>query len=514
MAGNDSTTPTLVKHAEWLKGTSMLLRTRSTALRAVDNELLLYERTPSVMQLAKLKQAFAAWKASKGDDDTWKGSGRNKNELITLLDAELSGGADNDALRGTPSFMDPALINARLGVIYLFGKLDCSDSIFKIVLNGALDVTSAGMDFGDVGDVGEKIGTGLEKSRDLMSKAADKVENKIRSRKGEQTVSSDQLIDAPVKLPASERIQRMWQSLRETIYQFGLKVIELIRAQLAAAREKITGMIADPGQALLDNLPGVLRKICDFLAGKFLAAAAPFIGAGLDIAKGVANTVDSGITKFKEWLQGRDVAVLAGHPGTIIQAIRRAMWFSIGAGLYDTLKGGLKLGLEFASSGASAIGSLVVSLVEAVVKTIWKLIEIVRMRGFFKQARELWIVRGEANALHTRPIAFNNWFKSYAVDMPALSVLALNTGICGDKQHFLQMYKGDDNIVSQNEFDAGCKYVDELKVWGTGYLNDCGYNFTSADPVVEGLLKMAQSHSKELGTGEKAWKFTLGFLNA
>jgi hypothetical protein len=261
-------------------------------------------------------------------------------------------------------------------------------------------------------------------------------------------------------------------------------------------------------------LPGMLRKLCDLLAGKFLANAAPFIGAGLDIAKGLANSIDSGYTKFKEWLSGRDVVLLAGHPGTIVKAIRRAMWFSVGEGVYDTLKGGLKLGMEFASSGASAIASLIVSVVEAQVKTIWHVIELIRMRGFFKQAAQYWESRNEASALHTRPIAFNNWFKSYAVDMPALSVLALNSGICGDKMHFLKMFKDDNAVITQAAFNAGVSYVDDLKIWGSKFLEDVGYSFSSEDPVVSGLLKLAQSHKKEVGKAGKVWGVALGFLNA
>ena len=115
---------------------------------------------------------------------------------------------------------------------------------------------------------------------------------------------------------------------------------------------------------------------------------------------------------------------------------------------------------------------------------------------------------------HTRPIAFNNWFKSYAVDMPALSVLALNSGICGDKMHFLKMFKDDTAVITQATFSAGVKYVDELKVWGSKFLDDAGYSFSSDDPVVTGLLTLAQSHRQESGKAGKAWNAALGFLNA
>jgi hypothetical protein len=141
-------------------------------------------------------------------------------------------------------------------------------------------------------------------------------------------------------------------------------------------------------------------------------------------------------------------------------------------------------------------------------------VELIVMRSFFRQARMHWEARLERSALHTRPIAFNSWFKRYALGIPALSVLALNSGICGDKMHFLAMFKDDSSIVSQTEFDAGVRYVDSLKVWGTDYLKDSGFAFASGDPVVTGLLKLATSHSEQTGRAGKAWKATLGFLNA
>jgi len=498
----------LISFAEWKKGTSMVLHTRSRELKALDVALEQYEHTPSAMRRARVAEAFEAWKKSKGPGDEWKGSGRDKNQLATLLDQQLNGGGDTDVAGGAQAFMEPALINSRLGALYLFGHMDCDDSIFKVVLHGAIDLTTASLDYagGDSNVQMSRASTGLAKGKGAAGAAADRIEAKLR------TVGSQQLA-ANVAPPANGRLREMFDRIKATLYEYAQKIWDAIKEQLASAKQKFAGMLADPGGTALEVLPGMLRKLCDLLAGKFLANAAPFIGAGLDIAKGLANSIDSGVTKFKEWLAGRDVVLLAGHPGTIVKAIRRAMWFSVGEGVYDTLKGGLKLGMEFASSGAAVLASLIVSIVEALVKTIWRVIELIRMRSFFKQAAQYWQSRNEAGALQLRPIAFNNWFKSYAIDMPALSVLALNSGVCGDKMHFLKMYKDDNTVVSQAAFSAGASYVDDLKIWGSKFLDDAGYSFSSEDPVVAGLLKLAQSHTREAGKGGKAWNAALGFLN-
>jgi len=504
----------VVTYEDWMRQTSRTLLRRSLELKKVDAALQTYQRTPSYPALLALKQTFDAWKLAHGNGNEWRDSARNTNQYATLLDNQLKGIGDTDVALGAQAFMEPALINSRLGVLYLYSKLDCND-MFKVILEGALDLTTASLDFADMDD---NISSGLEAAKDKAGSATSFVEAKIRAqiqqREGKETpVSSTQLLGTNVPPPPG-RLRAIWDRIREKLYEVAQKLLALARDQWEKAKEKLRWAKADPGGTALAIGPTVLRKLCDFLATHVLAKAAPFIGAGLDIAKGVLNTIDAGLTKFREWSAAKQVELVIGHPATIAEAIRRAMWFNVGKGLYETLKGGLDLGLQFASQGASSIVSLVMSAVEALAKTIWKLVEVVKMRSVFAQGRELWQARLQPDSLHLRPIAFNAWFKSHALMLPALPVLVLNTGICGDKMHFMKMFKDDDSVITQAAFDSGCRYVDGLKVWGSDYLKDCGFGFTSSDPVVKGLLQMARKHEDESSPLEQVWKATLGFVNA
>ena len=78
----------------------------------------------------------------------------------------------------------------------------------------------------------------------------------------------------------------------------------------------------------MDNIGTILRKLVDTLTGRFLATAAPFIGAGLDAAKGIVNTLDAGVTKFKEWIASPDIVLNSGHITVIVESIKRAMGVS------------------------------------------------------------------------------------------------------------------------------------------------------------------------------------------
>ncbi|WP_277183896.1 hypothetical protein [Caballeronia sp. BR00000012568055] len=502
--------PDIVPHDEWLRGTSSPLQVRGAALKDLDQQILLYHRNRTVHQFHTLVNAFENWQLCAGRDDAWKRNSRNSSKYFTLPDQQLRGKGDTDAAAGAQDFMTPALINSRLGVLYLFGNLEIEDDTFQVLLEGAFDITNAGLGFAPdsnvaAGYAAEVLDNSVvQKSASL---ALDQVQKKIKKRKEPTLVKSNQLTVANFTLPAlSGAAKRFYETIRAKVEEGAKKLWDMIR-------EKVADIRNDPGGFALDTMPGLLRKLVDFLCGKLLVTLAPFIGAGLDIAKGVANTVDSSITKYREWVQGRDVQLMAGHPSTIVEAIRRAMKLSIGSGVYDLVKGGASLGMQFASQGASTIVDAVVSVLETIAKVIWKIVEIKRIKRFCEQAKQYWDARMQRDALHTRPIAFNSWFKRYAVPIPALSVLALNSGICGDKMHFLTMFKDDESVVTQAEFTAGCKYVDGLKIWGSDYLNDAGFSFNSDDAMVTGLLKLAASHTEEQTWDLKIRKAVLGFLN-
>jgi hypothetical protein len=502
----------LVSYEDWKKHTSALFKQRGKELAAVDVALQDYEVLRNQKNLQRVKDAFSAWKRSKGPNDAWKGGTRDKNQYATLLDQQLSGVGDTDILKAGQEFMAPALVNSRLGVTYLFANLECEETLFKVVLSGAIDLTSTSLDFAagsTSGTTSTALGyakTGVTVGGKGADLAADKIAARMKAKPaaptaGAAVVTSAQLT-AVVSPPNDSKLRAIYKQITEYIQKTAKQLLETIR-------KKIGNFLDDP---IGGGLPQALRKLCDLLTGKFLATAAPFIGASLDFVGGVCRTIDASVKTFNSWLAGRDVVLMAGHPSTIANAIHRAMAFSIGEGLYDTVKGGVKLGLEIASSGAATIASLVSSIVETLVKTIWRVVEIERMKRFFEEAREHWRTRSQANALQNRPIEFNNWFKRYALAIPALAVLSLNTGICGDKMHFLQMFKDDNHVISQSEFDAGCTYVDGLKVWGSEYLGNAGFSFASDDKVVSGLLKLAKNHKEEAGAAGKAWQFALGFL--
>src|SRR6185312_10598503 len=123
---------TLVQFDDWIKHTESLGARRSDELRALDTALRAYQADKSAAALTRVKNALNAWKKTQGAGDAWKKSRRNKDGYVELLTTQVEKGGDTDQAWGTtPNFMHENLINARLGVIYLFSHLTVSPRILK-----------------------------------------------------------------------------------------------------------------------------------------------------------------------------------------------------------------------------------------------------------------------------------------------------------------------------------------------------------------------------------------------
>lgn len=508
----------LIPYDEWMKGTARRFKPRSELLKSLDTALQNYtmacggwaaKSAAASRQHRDVEVAFNAWKASKGVGDAWKHAPRDGNKLFTLLDNQLKGTGDSDDALGVKDFLQPEMVHARLGALYLFSHLECDDSMFSVALEGSLDLAKASLEYEDIDY--NKTAAGVAAA--VADQGVRRIESSILAREGKSAkTTSTQLLQA-VQPPMSERLRQIWETIRNKVLEFSTKIVDAVKQKLDEIREKASEFARNPSDAIMDNLGTILRKLVDALSSRFLAEAAPFIGAGLELVGGIISTLDAGVTKFKEWLNGRAVLLATGHITVIVESIKRAMTLSIGSGLFATLKGGISLGGQLMTAGAAAIVSLVSSIIEAVVKTIWKMIEISRIRAFFNEARGHWESRRRADALHKRPIAFNQWFKGYSLSLPILSVIALNSGITGSRMTFLQMYKSDSSIISQSQYDKGCRYLDSLKNWGSGYLADTGLSISSPDPVVKGLLELAKNQKAPLSARGKSYSVVEQFLH-
>jgi hypothetical protein len=489
---------TLVSYDDWIKHTESLGARRSDELRALDAAIRAYQTDKSAAALTKVKNALAAWKKTQGAGDAWKKSRRNKDGYVELLTTQVDKGGDTDSAWGTtPNFMHENLINARLGVIYLFSHLTVSPRIFNVLLEGGLSIAGGALSYAGATD-------GLNNA----------TANAVSTYQGLVMVSGNEILDAG------------WGATKPFILKPDAKT------KLLTFMEKVKQWFESVAKGLLESLkekwkcelPASLVKsaISAAITATQSTLASGLLSGGLDLGKGTLVTVDAAITKFKAWKSSRDVEFSSGHPKMVVDTIHRAMTVSIGEGLWTMMKGAANMGLAAASAGAGLIAGILIAGAEMLAKLFWRLYETSQMRTFFAEAAEHWRNKDGGSALHKQPFAFARWYRKHVLLAPALAVITLNSGICGDKMVYLSMFKDDQSQISSSEFQAGVLHLDALKVWGVKYLSETGFSFGANDAMAGKFLQFAkgggngvvQSHQANLSGGALVWDKVLAVAKA
>jgi len=138
----------LIAHADWMKRTTALGRPRSASLKELDAALKHYEQFGGGDARWRVEQKLEGWKTSQGTGDEWKRSVRNRDLVVEELTARLNGGDSDKAWGRLPDFMHADLVNARLGVVYLFSNMSAEAGLFNVILEGGLGVTNGVLSFG------------------------------------------------------------------------------------------------------------------------------------------------------------------------------------------------------------------------------------------------------------------------------------------------------------------------------------------------------------------------------
>jgi hypothetical protein len=499
----------LITYQEWMKQTARTGLIRSAELRAIDEAFLNYEKLGTPAAKRKLEEAFEAWKRKLGPGDAWAKSARNHTGAVSKLAALLAGRGDDDTAfsRGRiPEFMHPELINARLGVLYLFSRIGVEPNVFKLLLNGGIDVVSWGMKAGGVSSTVQSPFSMASKTAPIVGAAGGYLEEKLAPKRTAANVylpseakpsvlagpdatlvtSEQLLLDAAraEQLASRPLVQKIRDALRSVFDRMVDKIKDFIREQFGT----------------VEGVAALIKKLATACLSYFAAEAAPFFKEGLELVSGVAKTIDAAVTRFRTWQHQRGVELNDGHPGIIVQSIKRAMNLSLFEGLWETLKGAGSIAMEAASFGGAKIVHLVIGIVELIGKFVWRLVECAKINKFCDMAREHWNNHLSDNSIHLRPFAFSEWFRHYALNIPFISVLTLNSNICGDKMRYLTLFNSGGGLISADQFQRGVRFLDELKPWGASYLAETGYKIRvqSNDPFVHNLVNtIAPSYQKK-----------------
>lgn len=498
----------IINYDTWMKDTARVGRPRSPELKVLDQAFLNYEKLGTADAKRALQDAMDAWKRKQGPGDTWRKSSRNHNRAADKLAALLDGRGDDDtafSMGRAPDFMHEELVNARLGVLYLFSRLSVSPGLFSLLLEGGLDIAKQTMSVANVSDSTQSTFKKATTPSGLVGKGGDWVEGKLVPQGNPMNVSLPAGAKPSIEAGPTATLVTSEQILRDSERAAALAarpLVQKIRDQLRAWFELLVDKVIQTLRqkfGTVEGIAGTIKQVVTALVNILAATAAPFVASGLQLARAVGKTLDAAVTRFRTWREGREVDLSQGHPATVVDSITRAMTLSLFDGLYQMLKGAGSLAMDIVGFGAGGLVNLVISAGELLIKFIWRLVETVRFNLFCRDAEGYWNNHASPDALHRRPFAFSEWYRKSALNLPLIAVLTLNTGICGDKMRYLTMFKSGGGQISSNEFQNGVRFLDNLKPWGAKYIKDCGFKIRSAgDVLVDRLVNsFATSHSKE-----------------
>jgi hypothetical protein len=447
-------------YAVWKKDTNLTISitdpTGKAKFAVLDKAVDAYIKAPTQAALTAKRNALLDWTGHKdksGGAGAWKKSERNKKLTVTALYNAICGEGDTDKGLGIPDFMSEGMVNARLGILYLFGNVACDEGKYRIITNGLLDLNGKG-----AGTIGKAV---------------------------KRTTEAAQLL---TPLPASNP-ERVTQRNRVSKALQGVAgaVTQAVFTQLSAGEDDGEG---SKTEAIWNAIPGGLQTVCDHIAEKVMDQMSPFLANGVAATTGLVSALSAGCDRFKVYARGKGVVLVPGVPTSTIDGIKRAMDISLAGEVYQVLKSGTSLALEGLTAGlAGAIAGIAFSAIEALVAFARKAHDFYRIRLFLADAKAMWAQKDKPNSLHRQPYAFNRWYRKTAMRVPVIPVLTLNSGVCGDKMRMLCLFSNEGEVITQKAFDAGVAYIDRIKAWGATYLADGGYTFTSKDKLVAELIK-------------------------
>jgi hypothetical protein len=291
----------------------------------------------------------------------------------------------------------------------------------------------------------------------------------------------------------------------------------LVQKLLGWLKEKLAQMKESPITVGLDTIKGLVSIVVKQIA----ASAVPFVGAGIDLAVGLAQSFNAIKMKVGAWLERRKIRLMDGHPALLAARIEKVMTNNILSGLWSTIKGAIQMALAATIPGIQSLVSAMATGVEWVIKFFMRLSELASLKLFLLTAKTKFLQERERTTIedgsphrtvHERGglihdlERFKDFYQEGCNASPIIAMLTLNTGICGSQWQLQSMFS-DIGMLGQKEFDSGTAYFSRLKKFGYDYLADCGFRFRADLAVpsasanerryIEGLLLHAQGIHKQ-----------------
>ncbi|UPG84774.1 hypothetical protein L2Y94_15820 [Luteibacter aegosomatis] len=358
---------------------------------------------------------------------------------------------DTDALLGVPEFMTDTMIHNRKGILHLFATMRYPSRV-KVAAIGFIDIAAQGADL----------------HRTL----------------------------AGARAPAASRTEALFDTCKENVFGYLWDVLKDIvdgidRTASDGRKERDSRTYRDMMGS--DRIKGFLTGVCRKLASYFVDLALSSTGIGANVVVSLLDAVKSAFRRYTVHRLGRGVQVLPGTPSATVEAILGAMNRRLAGDVYRFVANLGRSVATMATAGAAWFTHVASGMIELLVDVVWKIYDLTRMKRFSAEARDYLASGDGVGAFHRRPQAFNRWYRSAALAVPAVAAITLGSKLCGDPMHLLRLFDTEGRLVPQAAYDRGSDYLLRLGRESERYLGQLGYQFRSDDPVVDARLRACQA---------------------
>jgi len=471
--------PTL---SQWKSSTAVWNKRRSSQLKKVDDAISKWENQGQTdLLVTNIKEALNAWCKSKGGVEVWTQNERNKTGKVKKLYEIVNGQIQS-------SYLDN-LANSRYGVLFLLGNLKVDANMVDILIDAAGSTagsifsstttygwtgkgSSTEMDYKLIGG-GSSAATGLAKNalvkRDLKKVAVP-----------ELAQLPEQSLWVQFKTKFTEFFEWLWKKI---IGVFAVKKVSrtLVTNEAGGYRE------VSSNQFDYAKFYGTFKAIMLAAVAKIFESAAPFVQDIAAVTKHIYNFGKSVIQATSAFISSCRVQMLKGHPGLICKALRNSMLSDASASLYQTIKYSLSITINAMFPGVGAVATTIVKtilyVVEKAIEYIRRYTLLTNVRDYLSSAKQHYLsakAKDKKSGLHLEEEKFTAWYRSVIEDAPILAALTLNSGICGDAMHFIKMFNNGDKLISQDKFDIGVSYRNDMKNYSSTILTKTPLQFYCA----------------------------------
>ncbi|MCK5819127.1 MAG: hypothetical protein KAH18_07705 [Psychromonas sp.] len=504
----------------WIQHTSTTFGIRSSSLRAVDAAIEKYEKNKiksqqppteqtslidtdnTSLNLIEIGFALDRWKKAQGLREAWKSSPRNKTGVITKLNA-IVGTPEIDI--STDNYKEN-LAHARLGIIYLFSHLNVDTNILSLMVLPAALITGTALSQVSV------------EGNDLFSDRSKETFNATHAAMRDLRFGADpakgliNAIEDGIKVKKQQRSDSLIKKIVDVLEGFVKQVLKTL-VELFYRQDSVNGPYVIQTSLMLSLTKATIASVAIILCN----AIGNFTTDVTRLARHLARIADAAVDGIRSWWQSQFVNILYGHPSAICASLKSRMSAHVRLGIYNSMKAtaGIAIQLLFPLIGEAvrAVGNIILSIFEMIYNFLECHVRLHNIRGVIHECQGLWEqyqsnkllpINERKKLMHEDVNRFAAWYSEIARTSTELAALTLNSGICGDKMHFLNMFDTTlGKLIKQDAFDKASNYMELLKDYSGNFLRTSNYIITSEDPMVQAYI----NHAKEIGLGNsnKLW---------